>query len=477
MSEVSQSVTQKKERNGQLLQEHAASKLDISELIAKQTDTFLGDCLLDRKGEGSYEESSIVKKGLPLTGAQPVHPPRKHVVEYMQKILLLFLGTSSVSPDLTNLSDLLESTDSNELKLPTKWTDEESDTICTLDATDYLVMRSKENSDLPDEWWKANQADGAGKRRITMTASNSMANLNEIRSISCLTVSKTTVWRALKANPFITRERMRECPTLTADHKKARMAFARTHISWTSDWTEAILPFSIDEKKFDLDGPDGFTSCWRDLRKERRFPQKNFIFQQDNAVIHVSCGQKDWFRRRNIVLMDWPSRSPDLNPMKNLWEILTRQVYAHNKQLSSIEDLKKTVSEEWSKSDPAILKNVSTNMTEGIFQVRGGPRDALVVHATENSASVLYQEAFLVTYRTFISSHDLINKLVKRYLYMVLSKDRASQSASRHTFSVIVRVVDELTSIELTQALVESVTSFVYRLIQEGNLIYARLLR
>uniref|UniRef100_A0A1I7X9G4 UBA domain-containing protein n=1 Tax=Heterorhabditis bacteriophora TaxID=37862 RepID=A0A1I7X9G4_HETBA len=36
-----------------------------------------------------------------------------------------------------------------------------------------------------------------------------------------------------------------------------------------------------------------------------RFQQKNFIFQQDNAVIHVSGSQKDWFRRRNIVLMDW----------------------------------------------------------------------------------------------------------------------------------------------------------------------------
>ncbi|VDO25755.1 unnamed protein product [Heligmosomoides polygyrus] len=47
-------------------------------------------------------------------------------------------------------------------------------------------------------------------------------------------------------------------------------------------------------------------------------------------------------------------------------------------------------------------------------EVRGGPRDALIVHATELKSSVLYQEAFLVTYRTFISSHDLVNKLITR---------------------------------------------------------------
>uniref|UniRef100_A0A1I7XCD6 Protein kinase domain-containing protein n=1 Tax=Heterorhabditis bacteriophora TaxID=37862 RepID=A0A1I7XCD6_HETBA len=96
-----------------------------------------------------------------------------------------------------------------------------------------------------------------------------------------------------------------------------------------------------------------------------RFPQKNFIFQQDNAAIHVSCSTKDWFRRRNIVLTDWPSRSPDRNPSENLWGILASQVYAHNRQLSSIEGLKKTVSEEWSKIDPTILKNLSTTL--GIF--------------------------------------------------------------------------------------------------------------
>uniref|UniRef100_A0A1I7XHB3 Laminin EGF-like domain-containing protein n=1 Tax=Heterorhabditis bacteriophora TaxID=37862 RepID=A0A1I7XHB3_HETBA len=156
------------------------------------------------------------------------------------------------------------------------------------------------------------------------------------------------------ANPFTKRERMRKCPTLTADHKKARMDFVRAHMPWT----RVTLFFNVhvsfqyrlhfiqvifsDKKKFSLGSPDGFTSYWRDLRKERRifstrnfeggslmvwaafssigalklvfvstkmnsvdyqqvlenqlllyhnkFPQRNIICQQDNSVIHGGHG-------------------------------------------------------------------------------------------------------------------------------------------------------------------------------------------
>ncbi|VDM27504.1 unnamed protein product, partial [Toxocara canis] len=109
--------------------------------------------------------------------------------------------------------------------------------------------------------------------------------------------------------------------------------------------------------------------------------------------------------------------------------------------------------------------------------VRGGPKDALIAFATQQAGSLLYQEAFLTTYRTFVSSLELIQKLVRRYLYMCLSEDQASTKAARQSFSVLVRVVDELCAVELTRDLVRAVTSFVYRLIRDGNYTFAKILR
>ena len=60
-------------------------------------------------------------------------------------------------------------------------------------------------------------------------------------------------------------------------------------------------------------------------------------------------------------------------------------------------------------------------------------------------ADFMYQEAFLTTYRTFITPEDLIDKLLYRYNKFAHSKDVSKKRLSRNAFSLLVRVLDELT--------------------------------
>ncbi|CAF3809193.1 unnamed protein product [Rotaria magnacalcarata] len=145
-------------------------------------------------------------------------------------------------------------------------------------------------------------------------------------------------------------------PALTTPHKDLRLSWAKDHMTWNNEWHKVVWS---DEKKFNLDGPDGGGSvmiwasfgwggkssiCFVDGRMNAKgyrevlkkhlidigscMDGSDWIFQQDNAPIHQAKANLTWFKSQKINVLPWPSLSPDLNLVENLWGTLARKVYA-----------------------------------------------------------------------------------------------------------------------------------------------------
>ena len=67
--------------------------------------------------------------------------------------------------------------------------------------------------------------------------------------------------------------------------------------------------------------------------------------------------------------MKWPARSPDLNPIENVWSILAAGVYTNHKQCYSVNDLTSAILSEWAAIETDTLRTLVNSMLKRSIEV------------------------------------------------------------------------------------------------------------
>lgn len=256
------------------------------------------------------------------------------------------------------------------------------------------------------------------KRSIRRLAVDAKLSSKEIKVKGNFEVSSRRIRQVLQEEHTVLYRKSANVPRLLPRHKSARMNFAEKYQFWDDEWSNVVFS---DEKKFNLDGPDGFSKCWQDIRQQRPTKEKrnfgggtvmiwaafsvhgktplcfistrmnsekyielldevlvqfgedvmdeNMVFQHDNASCHVASCTKNFLRIKNIPTLDWPACSPDLNPIENVWGLLSQKVFNHGRSFENVKELKKILSEEWDKLEINDLKKYIESMPRRLQEV------------------------------------------------------------------------------------------------------------
>lgn len=98
-----------------------------------------------------------------------------------------------------------------------------------------------------------------------------------------------------------------------------------------------------------------------------QFHRRPYAFQDDNAPVHRAKDVENWIAEKNIkVLSDWPSQSPDLNPIEHLWNELEQKIRKRYTRPKNLRELEMALQEEWRRIPSEVYINLIESMPKRI---------------------------------------------------------------------------------------------------------------
>ncbi len=77
----------------------------------------------------------------------------------------------------------------------------------------------------------------------------------------------------------------------------------------------------------------------------------------------------------DMLVMDWPPKSPDMNIIENVWSILARRVYQGGRVFDDVDDLKECFLYKWERLSITEIRNLLESVPRRVVDLivkRGG---------------------------------------------------------------------------------------------------------
>lgn len=99
------------------------------------------------------------------------------------------------------------------------------------------------------------------------------------------------------------------------------------------------------------------------------------IFQHDNDPKHKSQVVTNWLKDQKLEVLDWPSQSPDLNPIEHLWAHLKRKLREYERQPAGMNELYERIEVCWREISVEACRTLIKSMRsrlKAVIKAKGG---------------------------------------------------------------------------------------------------------